>query len=61
MRGFRVYLAVGVIALLLVAVAVYYAQQKVGLVAVIRIKGYILTSDVADYYHSLIRKALRKQ
>jgi len=56
MRGFRVYLAVGIIALLLVAVAVYYAQQKVGLVAVIRIKGYILTSDVADYYHSLIRK-----
>jgi signal peptide peptidase SppA len=57
MRGFRVYLAVGVIALLLVAVAVYYAQQKVGLVAVIRIKGYILTSDAADYYRSLIKSA----
>jgi signal peptide peptidase SppA len=57
MRGFHVYLAIGVVALLLVAVAVYYAQQKVGLVAVIRIKGYILTSDAADYYRSLIKSA----
>ncbi len=57
MRELRVYLAVSVAVLLLLAAAVYYAQQKVGLVAVIRIKGYILTSDVADYYHSLIRSA----
>jgi len=57
MKALRVYLAVGVAALLLLAVAVYYAQQKVGLVAVIRIKGYILSSDAADYYHLLIRSA----
>lgn len=57
MRGFRAYLAVGVVALLLLAVAVYYAQQKVGLVGYLRIRGYILTSDTADYYHSLIRSA----
>jgi len=57
MRELRVYLVAGIVALFLLTAVVYYAQQRVGLVAVIRIKGYILTSDTADYYHSLIRSA----
>jgi len=53
----RAYFAVAIAALLLLVAAVYYAQQKVGAVAVIRIRGYILTGDAADHYHSLVRSA----